>query len=567
MVATDSTMNSMPADRESLYLMTKLKLDRFKQRKVTFDEEYAQIVERMNAENVSLVDQVIILHEGVQKLFESNDQNRYLVNFNEFSTIANANTSTSNGLLKNFSQRLRKIIEGGKRRSEYNYLFGSIMSQWFSLQENRIQLIEDKSATLSTNSILTNDRLETIIFDQPQLDYDKWRHFLENRLFSHFAGNPKLKNVFKELKEATQTYSDTLLRETVSFEDVKRAMRGLIDTGSLSDHRKRLMEKLYIDENAVTEFASSLTLLKSDLEKWNWPNEGVRGVFRRNLTGKYRCFYEEDFLTAIFLHYLGLKWTYHFKRQLQRFFNLLTEDAIGSGYLLKSIKYERIEMQRNIFWMASLPDEMNETVPYTESYNSGSSAHSGINLKTKLLNLINVEMQLHQTIHPNNSFSVVCADLEWFGPSIPHKIVLIFLDRCGMPRIWLDFFDRFLKQPVFYKPDEPVRQRQRGVPISHSLSYLFSELLLFGMDLYVYQSTGIFNYRLHDDFWFFDADLSKVEQAWTLMNEYANMTGLKFNTEKSGSVQIQPSNIVDHSNIQSTNSILPQKEVKWGLLN
>jgi hypothetical protein len=176
-------------------------------------------------------------------------------------------------------------------------------------------------------------------------------------------------------------------------------------------------------------------------------------------------------------------------------------------------------------------------------------------------------MQLHQTIHPNNSFSVVCADLEWFGPSIPHKIVLIFLDMCGMPRIWLDFFDRFLKQPVFYKPDEPVRQRQRGVPISHSLSYLFSELLLFGMDLYVYQSTGIFNYRLHDDFWFFDADLSKVEQAWTLMNEYANMTGLKFNTEKSGSVQIQPSNIVDHSNIQSTNSILPQKEVKWGLLN
>jgi hypothetical protein len=138
---------------------------------------------------------------------------------------------------------------------------------------------------------------------------------------------------------------------------------------------------------------------------------------------------------------------------------------------------------------------------------------------------------------------------------------------CGMPQIWLDFFDRFLKQPVFYKPDEPVRQRQRGVPISHSLSFIFSELLLFGMDIYVYQSTGIFNYRLHDDFWFFDADLSKVEQAWTLMNEYANMTGLKFNSEKCGSVQIQPSNVFDDFNTQSTKSVLLQNEVKWGLLN
>ena len=61
----------------------------------------------------------------------------------------------------------------------------------------------------------------------------------------------------------------------------------------------------------------------------------------------------------------------------------------------------------------------------------------------------------------------------------------IFFYVCGMPQIWLDFFDRFLKQPVFYKPNELVRERQRGVPVSHSLSFLFSELILFGMDLYV----------------------------------------------------------------------------------
>ena len=567
MTTTNSTMNSMPADRESLYLMTKLKLDRFKQRKVTFDETYAQIMAQVNAENISLADQVNILHKGVQALFQLNDQDRYLANFNELSTIANVNTSTSNGLLRNFYQQLRKVIEGGKQRSEYNYLFGLIMSQWFLPQQSKVQSTDDKLTTPSINSILTNERLETIIFDQPQLDYDKWRHFLEKALFSRIAENPKLKDVFKEFKEATKTYGDALLRETVSCEDVKRTMRELLRNSLLDDHRKRLMEKLSVDENAVTEFASSLTLLKSDLAKWNWPREGVRGIFRRNLTGKYRCFYEEDFLTAVFLHYLGLKWTYHFKRELQKLFDLLTEDVIENQCVSTSIQYKRIRMQRNDFWMASLPDQTNETVPYSESYSSGSEACGGVNLKTKLLHLINTEIQLHQTIHPNSPFIVMCADLEWFGPSIPHKIIQILFDVCGMPQIWLDFFDRFLKQPVFYKPNELVRERQRGVPVSHSLSLLFSELILFGMDLYVYLSTGMFNYRLHDDFWFFHADLTKVEHAWALMNEYANMTGLKFNDEKCGSVQIRPSITADDSTVQLTKTSLPEKVVKWGLLN
>jgi hypothetical protein len=52
-----------------------------------------------------------------------------------------------------------------------------------------------------------------------------------------------------------------------------------------------------------------------------------------------------------------------------------------------------------------------------------------------------------------------------------------------------------------------------------------------------------------------------------LMNEYANMTGLKFNSEKCGSVQIRPSNATNDFKAQSTNVLLPQKDVKWGLLN
>ncbi|CAF1162680.1 unnamed protein product [Rotaria sordida] len=218
-------------------------------------------------------------------------------------------------------------------------------------------------------------------------------------------------------------------------------------------------------------------------------------------------------------------------------------------------------MQEDEYWIALLSSELNYN-SYTFNYEN----RNKFDLKSKLFYLINVEIQLHKILQPNIPFTVVSADLEWFGPSISHEIIHIFLEFCGISQIWLDFFDRFLKQPIYYKSNENICQRQRGVPISHSLSCLFAELLLFGLDLYIYQNTDIFIYRLHDDMWFFNSQSTKIEQAWTLMNEYIQMIGLKFNEDKCGSTQILSSNIRSHINELSTNIILPQKDVKWGLL-
>ncbi|CAF2896020.1 unnamed protein product [Rotaria sp. Silwood2] len=44
------------------------------------------------------------------------------------------------------------------------------------------------------------------------------------------------------------------------------------------------------------------------------------------------------------------------------------------------------------------------------------------------------------------------------------------------------------------------------------------------------------------------------------------MIGLRFNEEKCGSTQIQPSNMTSHADELSTNAIFPRKDVKWGLL-
>ena len=552
MSSADAKSTSMPPDREALSLMTKLKLDRFKLRKMKFEEEYTQIMVQKNDSTISLLDKIHRLSKSIQTLFGEEGKQRYLTNFDALLSLSKANTSTSDNLLENFYQQLMKIISGGKRRSEYNYLFGLIMSQWLSGQRGDFTPGAMKT---TDESLATSEELQKIIFDRPSLDLDQWRNFLQTKLFAFFEDDPKLKTAFDEFKLATEKYNKTLLTKKVSSTDVRRAIDSHINDSALDTHRKQLLIKMRFDENAINEFASCLTLMISDLSDWKWPLEGVRGIFRRNLVGKYRCYYEEDFLTAIFLEHIGLQWSYHFKQQLKILFAEIIKKS-RKNCSSKSIQYERLNMQEQEYWMAALPDEVD-----TES-GAASYANIGkLDLKTKLFFVLNTEIQLHQVLHPNRSFTVVSADLEWFGPSISHEIVHIFLEFCGISQVWLDFFDRFLQQPIYYKPGELIRQRQRGVPISHSLSHLFSELLLFGLDLYVYQNTGIYNYRMHDDFWFFHSDSDKIEQAWTLMSEFLQMTGLKFNKGKCGSVQIQPSNVTS-----DRNTILPRQDVKWGLL-
>ncbi|CAF3699944.1 unnamed protein product [Rotaria sp. Silwood1] len=553
----NTTSFNIPPDREALNLMTKLKLDRFKLRKKKFDEEYIEIMKQNNDSTISVYDKVYMLKKSIERLFDETSKERYLKNFDSILTIAKVNTSTSNNVLENFRQQFIKVIVDGKKRSEYNYLFGLIMSQWLSEQKNEYTPLEMKS---TSKSLLTNEQLEKIIFNQSQLDLDVWRNFLQHKLFSIFDKDSKLKDAFDEFKKSIEQYGKSLLKEKVSSNDIRQAIESLISNDSLDEYRKRLLTKMRLDENTVNEFESSLNLLISDLADWNWPIKGVRGIFRRNLVGKYRCFYEEDFLTAIFLEHIGLKWSYYFKYELKILFQVLNK-KFRDNCSSKSIQYKRCRMQEDEYWMASLPDGLNNNFDVFNYANMDK-----FNLKSKLFYLINVEIHLHKILQPNASFTVVSADLEWFGPSISHEIVQIFLEFCGVSQIWLDFFDRFLKQPIYYKPDELIRQRQRGVPISHSLSHLFAELLLFGLDLYIYQNTDIFIYRLHDDIWFFNSQSTKIEQAWTLMNEYAQMTGLKFNEEKCGSRRIQPSNIITNVDELSTNVILPSKDVKWGLL-
>ena len=111
-------------------------------------------------------------------------------------------------------------------------------------------------------------------------------------------------------------------------------------------------------------------------------------------------------------------------------------------------------------------------------------------------------------------------------------------------------------------PDASVRIRKRGTPISGPLSDMLAETVLFCLDFAFNSRTdGARLYRLHDDIWFWGSEKTCVA-GWAVMTEFAELMGLDFNQEKTGSVRITRNGNAPKALPVS----LPKGDVCWGFL-
>ena len=168
------------------------------------------------------------------------------------------------------------------------------------------------------------------------------------------------------------------------------------------------------------------------------------------------------------------------------------------------------------------------------------------------------ECYLNTALH--GTHAIICSDLAWFGPSLPHTSILMVLEFLGMPKNWLSFYKAFLAMPIRFSEDGEPRIRKRGTPISYELSIVCGEAVLFVMDFAVNQrADGLHLYRMHDDLWLWDADANQCAAGWKEMKKYAGLVGLKFNEAKTGSTFVGGATAGKPSK-------LPTGDIRWGFL-
>ena len=576
---------------QTLQFITDIKLHEVEKQRLAYDE-YAKVLDtaRTLGEKGEILEKVEVLVKAVKawpgsgSLGSNNIVGGKLhLHDLEFRLLqARHDPSFTKAIAEDWAETLEAHIRHTIMRFGSAKLFGNLFNEWLASGDS-VAVSYQRHAEQRDNDAVEEfvdvgrkeiheqrEKFTSIVFDDCPVDENALEAYLED-LFSDEEARKALDNLRKDMQQFGQTFQ----RRKISTSQVITTINGVIASGLVDEEKKAALKSFLENHIVLDEMTSVLNMRMEGLESWTWPKEGLSVEFRRHMNGKYRAFTDPDIVDALFLHFIGVSWQVRMK---YAFTNILISKAWKKPYPLSSELHEkaysqvrggashaingvRERGQQDIFFMAQLQDRPEQHRPYDGATKSQSNkANVDLSdIKQKLLHIMTTEGYLNVAVH--GTFAALCSDFEWFGPSLPHRSILMVLAFLGMPKVWLDLFHAFLTMPLRLpsEPNAEPRTRKRGTPINYSASVVCGEAIIFIMDFAVNQrADGLFLYRMHDDLWLWDADVKKVAKGWGEMKRYAELVGLKFNEQKTGSTYIGPD--------LEQGTGLPTGDIRWGLL-
>ena len=85
--------------------------------------------------------------------------------------------------------------------------------------------------------------------------------------------------------------------------------------------KRKVLRDFLNNKVVLAEVADVLNMRMRSLDKWHWDPEGTLVEQRRQVSGRYRFYHDEDLLQTILLRYIGVKWSVHFKDTLGDFYH------------------------------------------------------------------------------------------------------------------------------------------------------------------------------------------------------------------------------------------------------
>ncbi len=498
----------------------RIKLHELRRQRDRLDEHYSA-VEGRAAQAASPFERLQILVDGLrQATFARKPLHPEVANLDALFLQGQLGIAPPD-LVDAWLQRLQRELDRGRLRAEFAHAFGGVLAETPA---------PTVPAPVEAHLLLADTLEEPSPFDLAFVD----------SLFD--ALGPQ---ALGPLGQEIRLFAEGNAGAAATDEELKAVLMLLKKDGTRPAEVRRQAAAALDSTTQIHEYAGVLTILLANLAEWDWPKEGLtRRVV--SLRDKPRVFLDEELLTALLLQLIGLRWGMYLKSQRQK---LLTNAGSGLWPNARSVGPYSVSMTRakwaDKLFLAMMPRSWRE-LTQTGGYDS--------NDLEEQLRWVSTEIRFHRAAFPGRPLHVVRTDLRDFYPRIPHAVLLRLLERFGVPDLWREFLGRYLS--VCVRTEDGVRTVRRGVPLDHRLGDLLAEWLLFLLDVYVEQESGVGLIRLVDDIYFLTDDADRARQAWQATERFCQGCGLEINTEKSGSITLDGPPASD----------LPQGPVTWGVL-
>lgn len=573
---------------QTLMSITNTKLAQLDKQKDAYNNRKRLLVEGADAQ-ADRIKRARELVEGFKELPSMTSSTRSpllsLENLDRFIQQAQHDPAVTDAFIQEYESQVRNELQVQSNRYEFASLYGQLVNEWISAGKEQESDPEAASTAVGREEAqVQRATWEEYVFAAKSTDKDAIKAYLS----SVFEAEEDVKDHLSQLKDDLKRFQDTWsINPHFNVNSLTTTIKGMLRSDVLTDVKRATLKDFVGNETVLEEIADVLNVRMATIKTWSWETDLVIDQ-RRQLNGRYRFYPDEDLLQSIFLHYIGMRWAVEFhgrfrgllevwkpnlkplesRSQRRLDFFLSASDGVAvSGVVpgtMEAIKKSHFE---NEIFLDQLPKSFQET---RGNYGSMDDAETGdtrkahIKVVHHLLHMIEADIRLQKRF--GKDITVIRSDFKWFGPSIPHSSIAAVLEFFGVGADWIEFFMKVLEAPLRFNQDPedaPSRIRRRGTPLSTPLADVFGEALLFCVDFAVNQKAdGARLYRLHDDMWLW-GNTEACVKSWEVLGECANVLGLDFNLEKTGSAQILQVEGPLESGISSG---LPAGDVTWGFL-
>ncbi|KAL2105633.1 hypothetical protein VUR80DRAFT_8005 [Thermomyces stellatus] len=250
-------------------------------------------------------------------------EEKKLKNFDRFFTQAQYDPSVPPELVRDWEEALLRRLDMQSLKFQYASLYGKLVTEWLSLDHgfSRKRTLPDDASEPATKKAKIESRQawQDLVFTNPGVDGDRMTQYLRRLFGAGNAENCKVVDALQKLRRSVEDFEMSLSRPgQFTKENLTWAINGLLSSGLVTGEDLDLLKSFKSNPVVLAEIADVLNMRLAALDSWSW-GDAVKLEQKRKISGIYNIHMREDILQALFLQFIGVKWSVFLKRAFNQF--------------------------------------------------------------------------------------------------------------------------------------------------------------------------------------------------------------------------------------------------------
>ncbi|KAF5667813.1 hypothetical protein FHETE_5582 [Fusarium heterosporum] len=325
---------------ETLREITNTKLQELSKRRSHFEEAKSSLLASIDNEK-DAVKRLVALSKGVRDCFSIKlDEDQKIIlgrtkfkhleielkNLGRFLDQAKTDPSVSPKMLAACEQSLIRQLDMQALQYQYAWLYGELVNEWLSGDKSKdpeadVEMGEAFEDVGDQAKLQSKIDWENTVFEPAEVDTSAIKKYLD-ALFG--IGNKEKWTITDSLRHLRSSVSEHEGRVSAPDQFTIAALKWIIPSlhasDLLSNEKREVLKDFENNDMILKEIADVLNMRINALDSWSWNSETPVNVsMQRKISGVYNIHMHEDLLQAIFLQYIGIKWSVSLKRAFKSF--------------------------------------------------------------------------------------------------------------------------------------------------------------------------------------------------------------------------------------------------------